>query len=95
MQKILVIRGGALGDFILTLPVIQTLKQNYPGAEVELIGHLPFLLLGKNYISRAHSLIHPRWSSLYLDTPLKQPLVEHLALFDMIISYIGDSTSIF
>ena len=37
--KILVIRGGAIGDFILTLPVIGALRSNFPNTHLELLGY--------------------------------------------------------
>ena len=33
--RILVVRGGAIGDFILTLPVFDALREAYPNAFVE------------------------------------------------------------
>lgn len=39
VQKILVIRGGAKGDFILTLPLLRALQLNHPGAFVEILGY--------------------------------------------------------
>ncbi len=35
--KILVIRGGAIGDFILTLPVLKALRTMFPSAGVEVL----------------------------------------------------------
>src|SRR5687767_11032537 len=35
--KILVIRGGAIGDFILTLPSISALRATFPGTHLELL----------------------------------------------------------
>ena len=37
--KILVIRGGAIGDFILTLPVLAALRQQFPTAQIEVLGY--------------------------------------------------------
>ena len=39
MQKILVLRGGALGDFIVTLPALALLRQSWPAARIELAGN--------------------------------------------------------
>ena len=36
-QRILVIRGGAIGDFILTLPVLAALRDRFPQAEIEVL----------------------------------------------------------
>ena len=37
--KILVIRGGAVGDFILTLPAVALLREHFPGARLEILGY--------------------------------------------------------
>ncbi|HAW02216.1 MAG TPA: hypothetical protein DCX10_10840, partial [Verrucomicrobiales bacterium] len=37
--KVLVIRGGAIGDFILTIPVLQALKKNFPATHIEVLGY--------------------------------------------------------
>jgi heptosyltransferase-2 len=37
--KILVIRGGAIGDFILTLPVLSALRAQLPEARLEVLGY--------------------------------------------------------
>lgn len=39
MRKILVLRGGALGDFLVTLPAIALLRQRWPASRIELIGN--------------------------------------------------------
>ena len=36
--RILVIRGGAIGDFILTLPVLAALRERFPVVEIEVLG---------------------------------------------------------
>ena len=38
-NKILVIRGGAIGDFILTLPVLSALRAQFPDTRLELLGY--------------------------------------------------------
>lgn len=37
--RILVVRGGALGDFILTLPVLAALRTHFPGNRIEVLGY--------------------------------------------------------
>jgi heptosyltransferase-2 len=37
-QRIVVLRGGAIGDFILTLPVLKALRQHFAGAPLTLVG---------------------------------------------------------
>jgi len=38
--KLLVIRGGAIGDFVLTLPAIASLRRQFPAAHLEILGSL-------------------------------------------------------
>lgn len=38
-NKILVIRGGAIGDFILTLPVLTALRAQFPQTRLEVLGY--------------------------------------------------------
>ena len=40
-----VIRGGACGDFVLTLPAIDALRHSFPGANLHLVGSPAILLL--------------------------------------------------
>ena len=42
---VLVIRGGAIGDFILTLPAIRLLRENIPNAHIEVLGYKPIVEL--------------------------------------------------
>jgi heptosyltransferase-2 len=37
--KMLVIRGGAIGDFILTLPAISALRETFPETHLEILGY--------------------------------------------------------
>ena len=39
MRRLLILRGGALGDFLVTLPALALLRQRWPDAEIELIGN--------------------------------------------------------
>ncbi len=38
-SRILVIRGGAVGDFILTLPALELLRENLPSPRIEVLGY--------------------------------------------------------
>lgn len=47
VRKIAVLRANAFGDFIVTLPALQALRETYPGAEIVLLGrnwHAEFLV---------------------------------------------------
>ena len=44
-RSIAVLRGGALGDFVLTLPVIASLRASLPDAAVVLVAHPAYAAL--------------------------------------------------
>ena len=48
MNRILVIRGGAIGDFILTLPALRALRDAYPRARIEILGYKHIVALAEN-----------------------------------------------
>lgn len=55
LKKIAILRANALGDFIVTLPAIQALRNTYPGAEIILLGkpwHKDFLKKGRSPVDR-------------------------------------------
>ncbi len=47
MGKVLAIRGGALGDFVLTLPALRLISEGLPSAEVEVLGYRPMVELAE------------------------------------------------
>jgi len=55
VQKIAVLRTGALGDFIVTLPALKAIRSTYPDAEIILLGepwHKKFLLKNRTPVDR-------------------------------------------
>ena len=57
-NKILVIRGGAIGDFILTLPVFSALKEQFPKSQIDVLGyaHIAELALLSGHVDQVHSI---------------------------------------
>ena len=53
LQRIVAIRGGALGDFLLGLPALQALREAFPEATLELIAPSPVLPLAGHLIDLA------------------------------------------
>ena len=92
MRKILILRGGALGDFIVTLPALALLRRRWPTATIELVGNANAAALGVNagLLSGVHSQNESRWSALYSAAPLPAPLATALASFDLVISFWPD-----
>ncbi|MSU24638.1 MAG: hypothetical protein EXS32_12555 [Opitutus sp.] len=102
MQKILVLRGGALGDFIVTLPALALLRQRWPAARVELVGNVTAAALvlatgaGRNparpgaLLDAAHSQHEARWSALFSAAPLPGDFATWLASFDLVLNFWPD-----
>jgi ADP-heptose:LPS heptosyltransferase len=92
MRRILVLRGGALGDLIVTLPALALLRRHWPAARIELAGNAPAAELGRaaGLIDAAHSQHEARWAALYGDAPLPAPLGEWLAGFDLVLNFWPD-----
>lgn len=98
MKRILVIRGGALGDFILTLPAIKRLREAFPTARLELLGNVRFLALAENrfYADAIRSLDAAAFAPFFArEAQLPADLVEWFASFDLIVSYLFDEERIF
>src|SRR5881397_215470 len=96
--KILVIRGGAIGDFILTLPVFAALRQQFPDAPLEVLGyrHIAQLALAGGLADDVKSIEARALASFFArDGRLDQSLARYFAGFALIISYLYDPDEIF
>jgi heptosyltransferase-3 len=93
-MRILILRGGALGDFLVTLPALGLLRTKWPGARIELVGHARAAGLGVSggYLDAVHSQHEARWSALFTDSTAELPPALHawLAAFDLIVNYWPD-----
>lgn len=94
--KILVLRGGALGDFIVTLPTLAALKQRWPQSRVELIGNATAAELARHrgLIDYVHSQHDARWAALFNDENLSPDLTAWLAGFDLVVNYWPDADGV-
>lgn len=92
MRSVLVLRGGALGDFIVSLPALAALRRQWPQAVIEFAGNATAakLALGCGLIDRAHAQFEARWSALYAPGPLPAGFGTWLASFDLVVNYWPD-----
>ena len=92
MRKILVLRGGALGDFIVTLPTLAVLRRRWPQARIELVGNRSAAQLARErgLLDAVHSQHDARWAALYNAAPLPGEFRAWLAEFDLVLSYWPD-----
>jgi heptosyltransferase-3 len=98
LNGILVIRGGAIGDFIFTLPAIQALRQAHSTAQIEILGYKHIAVLAENrfYTQRVRSIESSSLSRFFAkDAELPSELVNYFAGFDLIVSYLYDPDLIF
>lgn len=98
MPRILVIRGGAIGDFILTLPAIGLLRENFPDCHIEILGyrHIASLAAGRFYANSSRSIDYGPLAGFFNPkADLDPELCEYFAGFQQIISYIYDPDKLF
>ncbi len=98
MNRILVIRGGAIGDFILTLPALKALREGLPYAHIEILGYKHIAVLAQNrfYTQAIRSIEYGALASFFAkNSKLPAELANHFASFDLIISYLYDPDGIF
>jgi heptosyltransferase III len=96
--KILVIRGGAIGDFILTLPVLTVLRERFPKVRIELLcyARVSQLAVAGGLVDHAESIdARPMASFFAKNGPLPSALADYFASFALIISYLFDPDRIF
>jgi len=98
MNRILVIRGGAIGDFILTLPALKALRDARPQAHMEILGYKHIAVLAENrfYAQAVQSIEYSSLARFFArDSDLPGELADYFASFDLIISYLYDPDGIF
>ena len=96
--KILVIRGGAIGDFILTLPAIAALRRQFPQAHLEVLGypHIAQLALLGSLVDRVQPIEARGLAGFFARGGTLEPdLVDYFSEFDLVISYLYDPDGIF
>ncbi len=91
MRKILVLRGGALGDFIVTLPALVLLRERWPDARIELAGNATAAQLARSrgLLDAVHSQHEARWAALFSELPA--PFEAWLREFDLILNFWPDA----
>jgi heptosyltransferase-2 len=93
-----VIRGGAIGDFILTLPAIAALRKQFPGVHLEILGypHIIQLAVEAGLADRAQPIEARGLAGFFArGGELEPDLVDYFSEFDLIVSYLYDPDAIF
>lgn len=96
--RILIIRGGAIGDFILTLPAIAALRSQFPEAHLEVLGypHIAALAESAGVVNRVHPIEARGLAGFFARGGALDPaMADYFAGFDIIVSYLFDPDLIF
>lgn len=96
--RILVIRGGAIGDFILTLPVFAALRRQFPDSHLEVLGypHIASLAQAGGLVDAVRTIEDRGFAMFFAPGVPPQPdLAAFFSSFDIILSYLYDPDRIF
>ena len=96
--RILVIRGGAIGDFILTLPALAALRKQFPRTQLAVLGypHLAALAELGGGVNEVRSIEARALASFFARRgDLDAALGEWFGGFNIIVSYLYDPDEIF
>jgi heptosyltransferase-2 len=96
--RILVIRGGAIGDFILTLPAIAALRKQFPQAHLEVLGypHIAPLAVAGGLADRVQPIEARALAGFFARNGILEPdLKDYFSEFDLVVSYLYDPDETF
>jgi heptosyltransferase III len=88
--QIVVLRGGALGDIVLTLPILQALRKFYPGCLITLVAPYPNAILARHHTDQLLDLNSARLVGLFKPGTSLQDEVRELLRAELILSYLSD-----
>ena len=91
--RFLLLRGGAIGDFIATLPVLQALRAQWPGARIDIWGypHIAELAVAAGWAASVVSLDRAEMARFFVPVPeFSEAQVAAVRSYDMIFNYLHD-----
>jgi heptosyltransferase-2 len=97
-MKILFIRGGGLGDFIVTLPTLRLLREKWPDAGIEVLGHprIAEIAVDRYYLNGVRSVNHGPLSAFFTPRAVLDPAwMDYIGEFDLVASYFYDPDGLF
>jgi ADP-heptose:LPS heptosyltransferase len=98
MGRILVIRGGAIGDFLVTLPLLAALRARLPGNRIEVLGypHIADLARAHGLVEAVHPIDSRPLAGFFAARSVLDPaLSAFFSGFHLIISHLYDPDLIF
>ena len=91
--RFLILRGGAIGDFVATLPVLQALRTQWPEAVIEIWGypHIANLAVAAGLAHSVVSLDRAEMSRFFVPEPqFTDAQVMAVRSFDILFNYLHD-----
>ena len=91
--RFLILRGGAIGDFIVTLPVLQALRAQWPAAQIEIWGypHIANLAVAGGLAQSVVSLDRAEMVRFFVPEPqFTDAQVAAIRSFDLVFNYLHD-----
>lgn len=96
--RILVVRGGAIGDFVVTLPVFSALRRQFPTARLEVLAytHIGRLAVAGGLVDAVHPIETRPLAGFFARNGILDPAVSALfASADVVFSYLFDPDEVF
>lgn len=96
--RFLIIRGGAIGDFILTVPVIAAIRERWPSAHIEVLGypHIAALAKGPELVNEVRSISSRGMATFFAEKGGLDPEFRaYFPRFQQIISFLYDPDQVF
>ncbi|HAL92095.1 MAG TPA: hypothetical protein DCM68_03620 [Verrucomicrobia bacterium] len=91
--RFLILRGGAIGDFIATLPVLQALRAQWPEACIDIWGypHIAELAVASGLAQSVVSLDRAEMARFFVPEPsFTDAQVAAIRSFDLVFNYLHD-----
>ena len=95
-NRILILRGGALGDLILTFPLFRALREARPKAWIELAAYAPQgrLALAAGLADSLRSLDNAEFAALFSAHAAAADDGAWLRSFDLVVSFLHDPSGV-
>jgi heptosyltransferase III len=88
--QIVVLRGGALGDIILTLPVLRALRGFYPDGSITFVAPYPQAVVARDQVDRILDLNSASLVGLFKPEAIVPDQVLASLKADLVLSYLSD-----
>ena len=89
-RRILVMRSGALGDFILGLPALRALREAFPDHQLEVVGPGALLPLASSLVDLSTPIERAEMAAFFGETELPREMAERYAGLDLAVLWLAD-----